>query len=126
MVTSEIRTGPNVVGACRPFRRGLRQFLSALGLARPTPAINRGKLRGYSLPGPRQLAVAEAGQDRLDAFYLRAAQAYMLISMPTGTSTIFGVFQLIRVSPKQCRHDIRAGIETRVTLNAAQAGKVRC
>jgi hypothetical protein len=31
--------------------------------------------------------------------YLRAAQAYMLISMPTGTSTIFGVFQLIRVLP---------------------------
>jgi hypothetical protein len=27
--------------------------------------------------------------------YLRAAQAYMLISMPTGTSTIFGVFQAI-------------------------------
>jgi hypothetical protein len=26
---------------------------------------------------------------------LRAAQAYMLISMPTGTSTIFGVFQVI-------------------------------
>ena len=24
--------------------------------------------------------------------YLRAAQAYMLISMPTDTSTIFGVF----------------------------------
>lgn len=28
-------------------------------------------------------------------FYLRTAQAYMLISMPTGTSTIFGVFQAI-------------------------------
>jgi hypothetical protein len=27
--------------------------------------------------------------------YLRAAQAYMLISMPTGTSTILGVFQAI-------------------------------
>jgi hypothetical protein len=27
--------------------------------------------------------------------YLRAAQAYMLISIPTGTSTIFGVFQVI-------------------------------
>jgi hypothetical protein len=27
---------------------------------------------------------------------LRAAQAYILISMPTGTSTIFGVFQAIR------------------------------
>jgi hypothetical protein len=31
--------------------------------------------------------------------YLREAQAYMLISMPTGTSTIFGAFQAIRVSP---------------------------
>jgi hypothetical protein len=30
--------------------------------------------------------------------YLRAAQAYMLISMPTGTSTIFGVFQVMRCS----------------------------
>jgi hypothetical protein len=29
------------------------------------------------------------------AAYLRAAQAYILISMPTGTSTIFGVFQAI-------------------------------
>ena len=33
--------------------------------------------------------------DRPHAIYLRAAQAYMLISMPTGTSTIFGVFQVI-------------------------------
>jgi len=30
--------------------------------------------------------------------YLRAAQAYMLISMPTGTSTIFGAFQAIWLS----------------------------
>jgi hypothetical protein len=29
------------------------------------------------------------------AAYLRAAQAYMLISIPTGTSTIFGAFQAI-------------------------------
>jgi hypothetical protein len=29
------------------------------------------------------------------AAYLRAAHAYMLISMPTGTSTILGVFQAI-------------------------------
>jgi hypothetical protein len=29
------------------------------------------------------------------ARYLRAAHAYMLISMPTGTSTIFGAFQAI-------------------------------
>jgi hypothetical protein len=33
------------------------------------------------------------------AAYLRAAHAYILISMPTGTSTIFGVFQAIEVSP---------------------------
>jgi len=38
--------------------------------------------------------------DRLDAVYLRAAQAYMLISMPTDTSTIFGVFQVIFDPPK--------------------------
>ena len=50
----------------------------------------------------------------------------MLISMPTGTSTIFGVFQLIRVSPKQCWHDIRAGIKTRLASNVAQARKTRC
>jgi hypothetical protein len=30
--------------------------------------------------------------------YLRAAQAYMLISMPTGSSTIFGAFQAISLS----------------------------
>jgi hypothetical protein len=33
------------------------------------------------------------------ANYLRAAQAYMLISMPTGTSTIFGAFQAIVALP---------------------------
>jgi hypothetical protein len=32
------------------------------------------------------------------ACYLRAAHAYMLISMPTDTSTIFGVFQAIWLS----------------------------
>jgi hypothetical protein len=32
---------------------------------------------------------------KLSSRYLRAAHAYMLISMPTGTSTIFGVFQAI-------------------------------
>jgi hypothetical protein len=33
--------------------------------------------------------------DVTPAIYLRAAHAYMLISMPTGTSTIFGAFQAI-------------------------------
>jgi hypothetical protein len=38
-------------------------------------------------------------KEAIAAAYLRAAQAYMLISMPTGTSTIFGVFQAIVGSP---------------------------
>ncbi len=41
------------------------------------------------------------------AAYLRAAQAYILISMPTGTSTIFGAFQailaLLMVKPDELR-----------------------
>jgi hypothetical protein len=42
--------------------------------------------------GPKQdRFLSRAGR----AAYLRAAQAYMLISMPTGTSRIFGVFQVI-------------------------------
>src|SRR5271166_2685595 len=40
----------------------------------------------------------EPGRQLRRTCYLRAAQAYMLISMPTGTSTTFGVFQAIRGS----------------------------
>jgi hypothetical protein len=36
---------------------------------------------------------------RREVAYLRAVHAYMLISMPTGTSTIFGAFQVIDFSP---------------------------
>jgi hypothetical protein len=43
---------------------------------------------------PGVFVILEPGWCR-DAFYLRAAQAYMLISMPTGTSAIFGDFQII-------------------------------
>jgi len=78
------------------------------------------------LARPAATSRCRSRADRYRRVYFRAAQAYMLISMPTGTSTIFGVFQLIRVSPKQCRHDCRAGTETRVTSNAAQARKTRC
>src|SRR5579871_453201 len=43
--------------------------------------------------------------------YLRAAQAYMLISMPTGTSTIFGAFQailaLLKVKPDVLRPAVK-------------------
>lgn len=52
--------------------------------------------------------------------YLRAAQAYMLISMPTGTSTIFGAFQAIRGLPKVLSATSR-GAKPRAALGAVQA-----
>jgi hypothetical protein len=59
----------------------------------------------------------------LDAVYLRAAQAYMLISMPTGTSTIFGVFQVIPSSEVVWR-DLHADVEPRSTQDVAQVRKI--
>jgi hypothetical protein len=55
----------------------------------------RSKWSAERLPGSTQQSPIEPG--RLFR-YLRAAQAYMLISMPTGSSTILGVFQLIASS----------------------------
>jgi hypothetical protein len=61
---------------------------------------------------------------RFDAVYLRAAQAYMLISMPTGTSTILGVFQVI-ASSKEFWRERRAGIEPMTTPHIAQVAEHR-
>jgi hypothetical protein len=55
------------------------------------------------LPGAERRIAAGVGQIVSNADYLRAAQAYMLISMPTGTSTIFGVFQVIPISQLACK-----------------------
>ena len=55
------------------------------------------------LPDSERQIAAGVGQIVSIAVYLRAAQAYMLISMPTGTSTIFGVFQVIQVSQVTCK-----------------------
>ena len=61
--------------------------------------------------------------DRPEAAYLRAAQAYMLISMPTDTSTIFGAFQAIRTSVSFClavrAFEIRTGIDITQVFTAA-------
>jgi hypothetical protein len=59
---------------------------------------------------------------RSDAVYLRAAQAYMLISMPTGTSTILGVFQVIPSSQEVWR-GLHAEVEPRTTPAIAQVRK---
>jgi hypothetical protein len=74
----------------------------------------RGRHEAERLPRP------DCGPSRADRLvYLRAAQAYMLISMPTGTSTIFGVFQVIRVS-QLARRDDRAVDKGRTAANFAQ------
>jgi hypothetical protein len=57
--------------------------------------------------------------DRTEAVYLRAAQAYMLISMPTGTSTILGAFQVIPLS-HEIRRECRTEAEPRITPGIAQ------
>jgi len=62
---------------------------------------------------------ARAAQIVFDTAYLRAAQAYMLISMPTGTSTIFGVFQVIAFSQIDWR-ELHAETEPRTTSDIAQ------
>src|SRR5260370_40848145 len=61
--------------------------------------------------------------DRFDAVYLRAAQAYMLISMPTGTSTILGVFQVIPSSHEIWR-ELHAEVEPSTTPDIAQLRKI--
>ena len=48
----------------------------------------------------------------------------MLISMPTGTSTIFGVFQVIRTS-QQVWRDAHAGAEPRDLADVAQVQNSR-
>jgi hypothetical protein len=72
-----------------------RYILSRLMLS--NPAWHRPRAGGR-LPRLEATDCLRSRADRLDAVYLRAAQAYMLISMPTGTSTIFGAFQAIRFS----------------------------
>src|SRR5262245_32358879 len=56
---------------------------------------------------------------RVGAVYLRDAQAYMLISMPTCTSTIFGVFQVIGGLPQSWRN-AHAGVERKTSSEATQ------
>jgi hypothetical protein len=61
--------------------------------------------------------------DRPEAAYLCAAQAYMLISIPTDTSTIFGAFQAIRTSLSFCvavrAFEIRTGIDVTQVFTAS-------
>ena len=97
-------------------RRNDGQWCSEFRLFGPTlPCRTTGNfVQEPAAPAPRTttqsaMALLEPGQVATKFAYLRAAQAYMLISIPTGTSTIFGVFQAIRELPSR-RHDYRAKI----------------
>jgi hypothetical protein len=97
-------------------------------------ALNRGlasiecfEVAGRTPATARRNNCRSSRADRFDTVYLRAAQAYMLISMPTGTSTIFGVFQVIPSSQEFCQEfwrELHAGVEPRTTLDAAQVRKI--
>jgi hypothetical protein len=64
-------------------------------MAGTSPATTRMQQRNEKSAAARKQDSLSSRGRSTSRIYLRAAQAYMLISMPTGTSTIFGVFQLI-------------------------------
>src|SRR4030088_638704 len=65
----------------------------------PTPEMFRGGHRHKTHSRSRERVTPggppSSKRESTASAYLRAAHAYMLISMPTGTSTIFGAFQAI-------------------------------
>ena len=70
-------------------------------------------------PAPAPACRCRSRADRLRCVYLRDAQAYMLISMPTCTSTIFGVFQAIGGLPQSWRN-AHAGVQRKTSSEATQ------
>jgi len=78
-------------------RNDLKTFVSGTSNQR-TKKKTEGAAAVVFSSGPRALTTGNPPPWKYGAVacaYLRAAQAYMLISMPTGTSTILGVFQAI-------------------------------
>src|SRR5258705_12052663 len=86
-------------------RRNDGQWCSEFRLFGPTlPCRTTGNfVQEPAAPAPRNDntkcdGASGTGQVVTKFAYLRAAQAYMFMSIPTGTSTIFGVFQAIENS----------------------------
>jgi hypothetical protein len=101
-LAQELSAPSTIALALSHFRMSLREWAATLaataaGSNDPAQSGRRARARRPdACPDPADCRRSQA--ERLDNVYLRAAQAYMLISMPTGTSAIFGVFQVIRVS----------------------------
>ena len=85
--------------------------------------IRRVVTRKSKQKSARRGALLRCRADRLNADYLRAAQAYMLISMPTGTSATSEFSKSFRAS-QAFGTTVRANIEPRATPDAAQARKI--
>jgi hypothetical protein len=68
-------------------------------IAQSVPDVHR--LKSHQTKSQQESpAIADGASTRNDACaYLGVAHIYMLISMPTGTSTIFGAFQAIWALP---------------------------
>jgi hypothetical protein len=69
-----------------------------------------------------RLRPADAGAGQIASVYLREAQAYMLISMPTCTSTIFGVFQVIGGPPTSVGAVLTPGLNVRRVQEQRKCG----
>src|SRR5258708_34007567 len=82
---------PPPAAAPRTTTRSMIRLLEIPTFRRWTPARPRSCDQERVTPGGPPASKREA----VAAAYLRASTAYILISMPTGTSTIFGVFQAI-------------------------------
>jgi hypothetical protein len=92
--------GATTADVSRLLRLFLKGFFVQISIMATVPAATVGATPSGRFAGLR----LAPGAAMFATYYLRAAQAYMLISMPTGTSTIFGHFHAIRDPPK-LRHD---------------------
>jgi hypothetical protein len=77
-----------------------------------------------SLPDPRQQAVAGAGQTISTRLSTRRAGVHVDFHAHRHFHNLRS-FPTHQASPKQCWHDVRAGIKTRLTSNVAQARNIR-
>src|SRR5262249_50582733 len=88
-----------ITGGNRPRARRFRSWPNSCRHKKYPARRCRGWGRFHDTSAAAPACRRRSRADRVSAVYLRTAQAYMLISMPTGTSTIFGVFQVIGGPP---------------------------
>jgi hypothetical protein len=107
----------------RPILKSRHSFDSLDALKGGLASVQCFEVVGRTPATARRKNCRSSRADRFDAVYLRAAQAYMLISMPTGTSTILGVFQVIP-SSREIWRELHAEVEPRTTPDVAQVRKI--